>query len=72
MKTKQKKELHTKNILELKSGLKELLNEFFNLRLQKEQKKLKNLRLLSEKRKDIAIIRTILKEKEFENLVKNK
>lgn len=64
MKTKTKKELHVKTALELKTALKEAKEELFSLRLQKTQKKLKNLRSIFEKRKDIAKILTILKEKE--------
>lgn len=64
MKTKTKKELHVKTASELKTALKEAKEELFSLRLQKTQKKLKNLRSIFEKRKDIAKILTILKEKE--------
>lgn len=64
MKTKTRKELHTKTVPELKAGLLEAKNELFSLNLEKAQKKLKNLRAIYEKRKEIARILTILKEKE--------
>lgn len=67
MKTKEKKELREKTIPELKTALREAREEIFSLKLQKAQKKLKNVRLLFEKRKDIARIQTILREKELEN-----
>lgn len=67
MKIKAKKELHEKIIPELKTALREAHEEIFSLKLQKAQKKLKNVRMLFEKRKDIARIQTILREKELEN-----
>lgn len=65
MKAKAKKELHEKTMPELKTALKEAQDELFSLKIQKAQKKLKNVRLLFEKRKDIARILTILRVKEF-------
>ncbi|MFH1832658.1 MAG: 50S ribosomal protein L29 [Candidatus Levyibacteriota bacterium] len=66
MKTKAKKELHTKTIPELKARFLELKNELFQLKLDKFQKKLKNLRSVFEKRKEVARILTILEEKKLE------
>lgn len=68
MKTKIKKELFAKTIPELKTMLKEKRDELFSLNQELSRKKLKNTRLVFWKRKEIAVILTILKEKElFEN-----
>lgn len=67
MKTKDKKELFTKSKEELKSLLKEERQALITLRLEKAQNKLKNTRAIFFKRKDIARILTVLKEKEFKN-----
>lgn len=67
MKAKEKKELHQKTAEELKIALKETRAELFLQKMEKAQKKLKNLRSIFEKRKKIARILTILKEKEFKN-----
>lgn len=65
MKTKDKKELFSKTIGELKSLLKESRNELFDLKLSLSQKKLKNTREVFWKRKKIAMILTAIKEKSF-------
>lgn len=64
MKSKDIKELHTKTIEELKHMLSEVKDELFSLKMQIAQNKLKNKRLIFLKRKDIAKVATILKEKE--------
>lgn len=64
MKSKEKKELRTKTIQELKNALLQAKDELFSLKLQAAQNKLKNKRLIFLKRKDIAVISTVLKEKE--------
>ncbi|RJQ38715.1 50S ribosomal protein L29 [Candidatus Microgenomates bacterium] len=69
MKTKQKKELHAKTIQEIKVLLKEAKEEMFSLKLEKVQRKLKNLRSIFEKRKNIAKMLTILREKEIEGAI---
>lgn len=66
MKTKAKKELHIKTIPELKARFSELKNEIFQLKMDKAGKKLKNLRTIFERRKEIARILTILEEKKLE------
>jgi len=71
MKTKEKKELFTKTIQELKNLLKEKRNELFSLRQELAQKKLKNTKSVFWKRKEIARILTILKEKELSEDAKN-
>ncbi len=64
MKSKDIKELHSKAELELKKLLKEAKSALLSLKLDKEQNKLKNTRELFNKRKEIAVLKTILKEKE--------
>jgi ribosomal protein L29 len=66
MKTKDKRELHTKTEDELKTVLKTAREDLDKLKIENFQKKLKNTSSLNSKRKEIAQILTILKEKEFE------
>ncbi|MDP3988510.1 MAG: 50S ribosomal protein L29 [Candidatus Levybacteria bacterium] len=66
MKTKVKKDLHAKTLKELQTELKEAREQLFSLKLDKAQNKLKNLRAVFTKRKDIARILSIIKEKEFQ------
>ena len=65
MKTKEKKELFTKTIDELRSLLKECRNELFDLKLSLSQHKLKNTKEALWKRKKIAMILTAIREKEI-------
>lgn len=65
MKTKDKKELFTKTIDELKNLLKETQNELFNLKLELSQGKLKNTKEAYFKRKKAATILTAIREKEL-------
>ena len=67
MKTKEKKDLHTKSITELRTMLKNAKDVVFTAKLEKSQNKLKNTSSLSIKRKEIAQILTIIKEKEIKN-----
>lgn len=67
MKIKEKKDLQQKSVNELRLLLKQVKEELFSLRLEKVQKKLKNTSSIFQKRKDIARILTILKEKEFKH-----
>lgn len=60
MKTKEKKELHAKSKEELTNMLKTIEGEVLNLQLEHAQRKLKNTRLLFMKKKDIAIIKTVI------------
>lgn len=64
MKTKDKKELHTKTANELLKILKDAKESLMMLRLDKVQNKLKNTRDIFNTRQKIAILQTILKEKE--------
>jgi len=65
MKSKDKKQLHTKTIDELKNAVKTAKEEMFKLGLEHIQKKLKNTQSLFHLRKDLAIMQTILREKEI-------
>jgi ribosomal protein L29 len=70
MKTKDKQVFRAKSVEELKLLLKETKDALYLLKLEKSQNKLKNLRSIFWKRKEMAIITTILNEKEFK-YVKN-
>jgi ribosomal protein L29 len=65
MKTKEKKEMFGKNEKELRKVLKEAKGALLDLMLDLKQNKLKNTRLIFWKRKEIALIKTALKEKEL-------
>lgn len=65
MKTKDKQELHAKTKEELQTMLEEARKALFTLKFDRAQRKLKNTRSIFEKRKDIAKIATVLKEKEL-------
>jgi ribosomal protein L29 len=67
MKSKDKKELFTRSEKELRKALKEAKEALFNLVLDNRQNKLKNTRQIFWKKKEIALILTALKEKEFAN-----
>lgn len=64
MKQKVLSEIKNKDIQELRKMLEEARKELFQLQLDHAQFKLKNTRSIFHKRKEIAIIQTILKEKE--------
>lgn len=64
MKLKAVKELHGKTIEELKVLLQTAMEELSVLRFDQSQGKLKNTSSFLHKRKDIARIQTVLKEKE--------
>ena len=66
MKTKERKDLHTKNLVELRTLLKSLKEAVFASRLELSQNKLKNTRSIFLKRKEIAQILTIINVKEKE------
>lgn len=67
MKSKDKKELFTKSEKELKKALKEAKEALLNLVLDNRQNKLKNTRQIFWKKKEIALILTVLREKEIAN-----
>lgn len=65
MKTKQKQELHQKTKEELKNILRTARAELLSLRLDNSLKKLKNTSSILHKRKEIAVIYTVLSEKDL-------
>ena len=65
MKTKDKKELHTKSLEELKKIVKEAKDLVSGFMLDKSQNKLKNPRQIFWKRKEIATALTIIRAKEL-------
>ncbi len=68
MKTKEMKELHSKTVDELKKLLKDVSIALATLKLDHQQNKLKNTRDLFNKRKEIAVLQTILQiKKEVKN-----
>lgn len=75
MKTKNKKELSAKTIDELRKSLAEKRDELFLARQDLAQNKLKNVRSIFWKRKEIAQILSKIREKDLfaekEGLIKN-
>ncbi len=67
MKTKDRKDIFTKTEKELKKILMDAKDSLFNLRIDLSQNKLKNTTSIMLKRKEIALILTALRQKEFEN-----
>lgn len=65
MKTKDMKALHAKTLEELKILLKEAKDALYLLKLEMSQNKLKNLRSIFWKRKEMAVIATIINEKDL-------
>ena len=72
MKTKDKKGLRLKSTKELTTLVSDTRNLISGLRLDKTQNKLKNTRQIFIKRKEVAQILTILKEKELFEVSKEK
>jgi ribosomal protein L29 len=67
MKSKEKKQLIGKAVSELQSDVKKLKSELVTLRLDQLQGKLKNTSAMAHKRRDIAVIKTVMKIKEMNN-----
>ncbi|MEK7534218.1 MAG: 50S ribosomal protein L29 [Patescibacteria group bacterium] len=65
MKLKDKQTFRTNSLKELKNLLEKARNELFLLKLDKAQNKLKNTRSIFLKRKEIALILTLIREKEL-------
>lgn len=59
-------QLHEKKLPELKEELKKHTKELFDLKMDQIRGKLKNLRSIYHKRKEIAVIKTIIREREVE------
>ncbi len=66
MKTKDRKEIFTKTDKELIKALKEAKDALFNFNLDHKQNKLKNTRQIFWKRKEIAYLKTALRQKALE------
>jgi ribosomal protein L29 len=64
MKTSEKKDLWTKSVQELSKMIIAAAEALRSLKLDKEQNRLKNTRELFSKRKELAVLKTILKAKE--------
>lgn len=64
MKKELKKQLQEKDLKDLIQEAKKVTREIFDLRMSKETGKLKNLRSMFLKRKELAIIKTIITQKE--------
>ncbi len=67
MKSKDRKDFFTKSEKELRKLLTEARDSLFNLRMDLSQNKLKNTSSIFNKRNEIALILTALKEKELSN-----
>ena len=65
MKIKEKKEMFAKTDKELRKMLKDAKAALLDLILDLGQNKLKNTSLISKKRKEVALIKTALREKEL-------
>jgi ribosomal protein L29 len=68
MKSKDKKELHRKDIKELRNLVTQLRDELAGLRMDKTQNKLKNTSMLFIKRKEVAQMLTIMRAKELADI----
>lgn len=65
MKQRDKQELRVKKIEEIRTVLKNVRQELLVLKRDMVQNKLKNTTMLTLKRKEIAVLQTVLKEKEL-------
>lgn len=66
MKLKMKNQMRSKTIGELQKELQERAKNLFEKRLERSQRKLKNTSSILHARKDIARIKTLLREKELQ------
>lgn len=67
MKSKDRKDIFIKSEKELTKLLNEAKDSLFNLRMDLSQNKLKNTSSIFNKRNEIALILTAIKEKELSN-----
>ena len=65
MKKNDLKELRNKSIKELEETLKKLKIEVLNLKIDQAVKKLKNPHLIKTKKRNIAVIETLISEKKL-------
>jgi len=63
----KKDELKVSSITELQKSLKEARKELINLRAENAQRKLKNVKSIAHKKKEIASILTFIRAKELTN-----
>ncbi|MBI2431087.1 MAG: 50S ribosomal protein L29 [Candidatus Levybacteria bacterium] len=66
MKIKEKKELHHKTAVELKALISQAKDELAILKMSKKRGKIKNTSALLHKRKDIARMYSILRERQLD------
>jgi len=69
MKKKQKEELREKPLSELEKILAEKQKEQVSLKIEKKASRQKDVHLLGKARQEIAVIRTIIRERELEEKV---
>lgn len=67
MKTADKKDLQTKSVEEVRKLIKEASEKLVQLRLDHHQAKLQNTRSIFNTRKELAVLKTVLKIKEEKN-----
>jgi len=65
MKRKEIYQLHTKSSLELKTLIKKMEEELVRMKVDLESGKLKDVRAVLKKRRDLARVKTILRKKEL-------
>lgn len=65
MKTNEMKELHTKTVAELASTIAQLRTDMEKMELERRSGTLHNVSLVKNKKKDLAKLLTVLKQKEF-------
>ena len=68
MKRNELKEVKSKEIKELQVMLKDLKSQIAKLTVERSSGKTKNVCLISQKRKDVARILTIIRQKELTNI----
>jgi len=64
MKKQEIKELHQKPLQDLKQFLEKLQQELIQLNVDKQAAKLKDVHTVYKKRKEIAVVKTMIMEKE--------
>ena len=65
MKRKEINQLHTKSSLELKTLIKKMEEELVRMKVDLESGKLKDVRAVLKKRRDLARVKTVLRKKEL-------
>lgn len=68
MKKREIKELRSKNLKELTQSLKNLKSELAKIIIERNARRLKNTALVRGKKKDVARILTVIREKELEKV----